>query len=317
MSLGGVRVGIVSWNTAKLLDRCLGGLPEALDGTDARIVVVDNASEDGSAEVACAHPGVEVIRNPVNVGYAKAINQALTHDAEGPAPRALIALNPDAVPSPRSLRVLVERLLEDRTVGLVVPRLENPDGTVQHSVYRFPSPNVSAMASFVPLRWQRNLVGPDWWLEGASTFDRRCDIDWAIGAVHVFRPEAVDPSRPYSERSFMYAEDLDLCWQMAQSGWRRRLEGDVVVVHEGNAAGSQAWGSQRTERWLTATYDWYESARGRTGVRVWALVNVAGVGVRLAGSLVRRLLGRPTEEWERDLARALPVHVRVLLRGRP
>lgn len=280
-------------------------------------MVVDNASSDQSADVAGSHPDVKVVRNKENVGYARAMNQALRREAEGSEPEVLIALNPDAVAPPGSLRLLVDRLLEDPSLGLVVPRLEFPDGTVQHSVYRFPSPSVSAMASFVPLRWQQNLVGPDWWLEGASTFDRRCDIDWAIGAVHVLRPEAVDPSHPYSERWFMYVEDLDLCWQMAHAGWRRRLEGDVVVVHKGNAAGSQAWGPKRTERWLTATYDWYELARGRIGVRVWALVNLAGVGFRLAGSVVRRLLGRPTLDWERDLARSLPIHARVLARGRP
>ncbi|HEX4865456.1 MAG TPA: glycosyltransferase family 2 protein [Acidimicrobiales bacterium] len=313
----GVRVGIVSWNTAELLDRCLAALPEALDGTKAWIVVVDNASDDGSADVACSHPGVEVIRNSANVGYAKAINQALTHNAEEVVPSALIALNPDTVAPPKSLRMLVERLLEDPSVGLVAPRLENPDGTAQHSVYRFPSPTVSAMASFVPLRWQRKLIGPDWWLETASEPDRRCDIDWAIGGVHVLRPESVNTSQPYSERWFMYAEDLDLCWRMAQAGWRRRLEGDVVVVHKGNAAGSQAWGPLRTERWLTATYEWYQSTRGRMAVRVWALINLAGAGVRLTGSLFRHLHGRPTQDWERDVRRSLPIHARVLVPARP
>ena len=312
-----IRVGIVSWNTAELLDGCLRALPEALDGIHASIVVVDNASADGSADVASSHPGVEVIRNLANVGYAKAINQAFSPDADRPALQALIALNPDTVAPPKSLRLLVERLLEDPSVGLVVPRLQNPDGTAQHSVYRFPSPSVSAMASFVPLRWQRRLVGPDWWLETASVPDRACDIDWAIGAVHVLRPESVEASRPYSERWFMYAEDLDLCWRMATTGWRRRLEGDVVVVHQGNAAGSQAWGPERTERWLTATYEWYESARGRVAVRIWALINLAGVVVRLTGSRFRHLLGKPTQDWERDLARALPIHGRVLMRGRP
>ena len=67
-----VRVGIVSWNTAVLLDRCLAALPAALGDIEAEVVVVDNASSDESASVAEAHPGVTVIRSPENVGYAKA-----------------------------------------------------------------------------------------------------------------------------------------------------------------------------------------------------------------------------------------------------
>ena len=310
-----VRVGVVSWNTANLLDRCLEALPAALEGVRSQVVVVDNASDDGSADVAVRHTGVKVIRNKSNLGYAKGVNQALSYEAGASPPSALIALNPDTVPPPRSLARLVDRLLSDPTVGLVVPRLLNSDESPQHSVYRFPSPTVSGMASFVPIRWQPHVVGPKWWLEGASNFERRCDIDWAIGAVHVLRPEAVNQWTPYRESWFMYAEDLDLCWRMAQLGWRRRLEGDVTVMHIGNAAGSQAWGTGRTERWLEATYDWYRLAHGEPSVRRWAAVNVAGVTFRMAGAGWRRMRGTPQEEWERDLRRALPLHLNVL-RGR-
>jgi GT2 family glycosyltransferase len=277
---------------------------------------VDNASTDGSAEVALNHPGVKVIRNQVNLGYAKAINQALSVGRDRSRPIVFIALNPDAFCPPGSLSRLVERLRADPSVGLVAPRLVNPDGTTQHSVYRFPSPRVSAVASLVPIRWQTKLIGSNWWLEGASEFSRRCDIDWAIGAVHVMRTEAIDPLRPYREDWFMYAEDLDLCWRLAQGGWRRRLEGDVTVTHVGNAAGSQAWGASRTEKWLEATYDWYRSVHGDIPARTWAAVNTVGVAVRMAGSIWRRMRGRPEQGWERELADSLPLHLAVL-RGKP
>ncbi|MDQ1359404.1 MAG: hypothetical protein QOG44_3777, partial [Acidimicrobiaceae bacterium] len=64
-----VRVGIVSWNTAALLDRCLDALPAALGDMSAEVVVVDNASSDGSAERAAAHDSVTVVRNETNAGY--------------------------------------------------------------------------------------------------------------------------------------------------------------------------------------------------------------------------------------------------------
>jgi GT2 family glycosyltransferase len=312
-----VRVGIVSWNTGELLDRCLQALPSALRGTKAEIVVVDNASVDRSVVVARSHPAVEVISNEANEGYAKAINQALSARRDGPRPDVLIALNPDTVAPPGSLTTLVERLLADPSVGLVAPRLLNADGTTQHSVYRFPSAKLTALASLVPLRWQSKLVGRGWWLEGASTFDRRCDIDWAIGAVHVIRAEAVESFRPYRENWFMYVEDLDLCWRMAQNGWRRVLEGDVGVTHIGNAAGAQAWGEARTEKWLQATYDWYRSVHGKRAVRRWAAVSALGIAFRMVGRKWRRMRGIPEQPWEKTLDFALPMHLAVLRTGTP
>src|SRR5690349_19802703 len=130
-----VRVGIVTWNTAECLGACLDALPAALAGLDAEIVVVDNASSDDSAAIAERHPGVRVVRNPDNRGYARAMNQAL----HGPGAEFLIALNPDTRCPPGSLAALVQFLRDHADVGLVAPRLLNDDGSLQHSVHRFPS----------------------------------------------------------------------------------------------------------------------------------------------------------------------------------
>ena len=137
-------------------------------------------------------------------------------------------------------------------------------------------------------------------------------MDWAIGAVHVIRSAALDGHPPYNERWFMYVEDLDLCWRLAEAGWRRIFEPEVGVVHVGNAAGSQAWGASRTGRWLDATYDWYRLRYGEFATRRWAFVNTTGVLARLAPVTVRWAARRPLQEWERDLRRALPHHLRVL-----
>jgi len=310
-----VRVGIVSWNTAALLDRCLAALPAALRGLAAEVVVVDNASNDGSADLAARHPGVLVVRNPGNVGYGRAMNQALS-GTEAPV---LVALNPDTEPGEGSLVRLVMQLRADPTLGLIVPRLLNEDGTDQHSVYRFPSAALAVTVAFAPRRWQRGRLGRDWWLEGFSDHRRTTDVDWAIGAVHVIRAAALEGRPPYSERWFMYVEDLDLCWRLAQRGWRRRLEADIAIPHVGNAAGSQQWGDRRTARWLEATYDWYRSARGGAAMKVWALINLAGL-VWFAGreALVwcgrsgSRAAARSHVRWALGL---MPQHARIMVRG--
>ena len=305
------RIGIVSWNTAGPLDDCLASLELATEGMDAEVVVVDNASSDDSVEV-CQRRGVTVVRNSTNEGYARAMNLALSNGPEPLAVDVLIALNPDTVCPPKSLTTLAQRLLAEPDVGLVAPRLANPDGTTQHSVYRFPSVSLSVAATFVPTRMLDGRIGRRMWLEGSSSPDRPCDIDWAIGAVHVMRPSAVVGSGPYSERWFMYVEDLDLCWQMDHSRWRRVLHPEVEVVHVGNVAGAQAWGSHRTKRWLSANYDWYRLRRGSFAAKRWAAANTVCALLRLALALFRKVLRRPVRTWERELKLALPIHAEAM-----
>lgn len=305
------RVGIVSWNTAPLLERCLAALPAALGDLNATVVVVDNASDDGSADVAAGTPNVQVVRNARNVGYSRAMNEALAGDAD-----VLIALNPDTETSPGSLATLARRLIDAPDVGLVVPRLSNPDGTLQHSVYRFPSPRQAAAVLLSPRPVLRRGVGARWWAEGYAPHDRATDIDWAIGAVHVIRATALDGTPPYDERSFMYVEDVDLCWRLARGGWRRRLEPDVRVVHVGNASGAQAWGNGRTERWMTATYDWYQGTFGAAATRRWAAVNTTAVSLQLLGALPGAALGSERRRRRvRELSGMLPLQLRAVAAG--
>jgi GT2 family glycosyltransferase len=306
-----VRIGIVAWNVASLLDECLSALPAALEGVRAEVVVVDNASSDGSAEVAARH-GVEVVRNQENVGYARAANQALS----GSRAPALVALNPDTVPCPGSLSRLTRLLLDSPAdVGLIAPALLNPDGSPQHSVNRFPGLAPWAFLWFTPRFVHRTSLGQRFWLPGVSRYDRAADIDWAIGAVHAIRAAALDGRAPYDERWFMYVEDIELCWWLAQHGWKRRLEPSVRVVHVGNASGVQAWGNQRFRRYMEPSYQFFAEVRGPRAMRAWAAINLLGTGlwagrqslaglVRFRRSRVRAALATARAE--------LPVHYRVL-----
>lgn len=305
------RIGIVSWNTAELLDRCLASLPTAAQDMELDVVVVDNASADPSIEISKKH-GVRVVANESNKGYASAMNEALTVEVPPQGFDVLIALNPDTECPPRSLTLLSEKLLSEPDVGLVVPRLRNADGTAQHSVYRFPSVGVTAASSFLPAAMQNSRMAKRLWLEGSSSPETPQDIDWAIGAVHVIRPAAVEGLGPYSERWFMYAEDVDICWMLHQRGWRCVFHPEIEIVHIGNASGAQAWGRDRLRRWLSCTYDWYRLRRGSWAARRWALANTIGVLARLGVVVLRWASRRPLEGWERELKLALPVHLRAL-----
>ena len=317
-----VRVGIVSWNTAGHLRACLEALPAALGGLDAEIVVVENASRDDSLAVAerfaAAHgPGATVVRNIENRGYARAMNQALA----GAKSEVLIALNPDTVPPPGSLRALVEFLRDHPDVGLVAPRLLFPDGSLQRSVHRMPSLRLAAVMGFVPLSWRPGRIGEKWWLEGSSDhlYEGVVDVDWVIGAVHVIRTAALDDHPPYSERWFMYVEDLDLCARMRAAGHRVVLDGAVTVTHVGSAAGDLAWGEHRDSRWLDAMYDWYSRERSPLAARAWAAINllatVTKLGVVVAVHPEDHSQSDSMRERYRSMRRVLRLHVRKLVRG--
>jgi GT2 family glycosyltransferase len=312
-----VRVGIVSWNTAALLDACLSALPEALGGLDAEIVVVDNDSADGSAAVASAHPGVRVVANDTNVGYARAMNQALA----GTSAPTLIALNPDTVPPPGSLATLVARLAAQPDAAIVVPRLLDVDGALQPSCQRFPSIAVALAVALLPPRAKRSAIGAHWWLEGSVDHRQRVPVDWAIGAVHVIRASALCGEPPYNERWFMYVEDIELCWRLRRRGMQTRLEGDVAVTHVGNASGAQAWGGDRARRFWIATYDFLTSARGARYARTLAAVNAVAVVWLAAAYRAAALLPGPRRAMRlaisRDLRAALPAHLAVARRGAP
>lgn len=306
-----VRVGIVSWNTATLLDRCLAALPAALAGTAYEVVVVDNDSADASASVATGHAGVRLIRNPANVGYGRAMNQALA----GADAQVLVALNPDTEAPARSLARLVERLMDDPGVGLVGPCLVDDRGVAQYTARRFPSLAVAGAACLLPVRYHGGALGRRLLLEAAPQPGSPADVDWVIGAVHVIRASALRDRRPYDERWFMYVEDIELCWWLAARGWRRRLEADIVVPHLGNASGSQAWSDPGAydERCFDAVYDWHQRDVGRGRTRALAAINALNAASRAAVAITA---GRPADHLA-TLRRAAPYHLRVALHGAP
>jgi hypothetical protein len=269
-----VRVGIVSYNTVDLLAACLDALPAALGDLRAEVVVVDNASDDGSAEMLAARRDVTAVHQTENVGYARAMNAAL---ASTQAP-VLVALNPDTRPPPGSLAVLVRALAAQPSVGLLGPRLANHDGTPQPSAYRFPSIRLALVTGFLPHRFRHGRLGRRFGLEDAAPHQSPTDVDWLVGAVHVIRASALAGAAPYTERWFMYAEDMELCWRLHRTGWRVRLIPDTAITHVGNAAGAQRWTRlAREQRHLDATYDWYVGAHGRAAARRWALCQLLGI----------------------------------------
>jgi len=290
-----VAVAVVSWNTRDLLRDCL----RSLAGQSlAEVWVVDNASQDGSAAmVAQEFPSVRLVASERNLGFGPAVNLVAAQTA---APWIAPA-NADVELRPSALRALLDAGERNPRAGILAPRLELPSGETQHSVYAFPT---------IPFTARFNLgfhrrVGDRLCLEGFWDPSRERDVDWAIGAFLLVRRAAWDAAGGFDQGQWMYAEDLDLCWRAARAGWSTRYVPSARVLHHASAATTQAWGDERTLRWLRSTYAWMLRRRGLIRTRITAAINVAGAYARarnpyfrMWGGLHRRAGFAPRRELE-------------------
>jgi N-acetylglucosaminyl-diphospho-decaprenol L-rhamnosyltransferase len=301
-----VAVVVVSWNTAALLDACLRAFADDHASGFASVMVVDNGSTDGSAElVEERHPWATLKRAPGNVGYGAAVNLG-ARPGPSPAPRWIVAANADVEPAPGALRTLVAVGDADPGVGVVAPRLLLPDGRTQHHVHPFPSLRAT-VALHVPGAARVLRTGTV--LEGRWDPDRPRDVDWAHGALLLVRRSAFDAVGGFADDRWLYAEDLDLCWRLARAGWRTRYVPQARVVHAVSAATTQAWADEgaREDRKQAAAYAWLRGALGPRRTAVLALA--AWMGARMQAA-------RTPAGWRRDALLAHAARHRAGLRAR-
>ena len=221
-------VSVVSYRTRALLRACLAALAAERSSIDLEVAVVDNASDDGSADmVAEQFPWVRVVRNSRNLGFGAAHNQAL-RQARG---RFWLVLNSDAAPVPGALRRLVDVLERDPRVAVAGPRLRYPDGTPQPSRRRFPTVATLFVESTQLQRfWPNNPVLRRYYVADRSD-DEPQDVDWLVGACLCVRAAAAAEVGLFDEGFFMYSEELDWCRRFRAAGWRVAYVPSAEVMH--------------------------------------------------------------------------------------
>lgn len=293
-----VDVGVVTWNTRDLTVSALRRLLDTDQGAALRLLVHDNASADGTADAVREHvPEADVVAWPDNLGFAAAVNRLL---ARSDAPWFLM-LNSDAWPAPGAIGRMVEAAVRHPRAAAVAPRLERPDGSVEHGTHPFPSARV-AIASALPLRndWAERHA-----LHSAWHHDRERRVDWAVGAALLLRMSAVAEIGGLDESFFMYVEDLEWCHRAGQRGWEVWFTPDAVVVHVGNASGKAKYGGNRSAVWIANTYRFYRRHHGRVATGAYRAANGAGAAIGAARALARR--DRPAARYWRQ---QIPLHFR-------
>lgn len=247
---------IVSWNVRSLLRRCLASISAyAPADLNVHIIVADNASTDGSAEMVRGEfPQVELIANQVNVGFTHGNNQALRRlgfagpDAQpsrpdaapgrrSEAPPYVLLLNPDTEITPGALSACVEFMDTHPDVGVVGPQLLFPSGQVQSSRRRFPTLATAFLESTVLEQWwPENPVARRYHVSDRAP-DVIQDVDWVVGAAMFVRSAALAATGLLDEDFFMYSEELDWCRRIKMNGWRVvYLPPARIVHHEGKSS---------------------------------------------------------------------------------
>jgi GT2 family glycosyltransferase len=280
-SVDSTTVVIVNWNNPALTRRCVEAL--LADGVPPeRLVLVDNGSDDASVEaLRSAFPACRLVALAQNVGYARAARRGAAA-LEG---TAYLFVNNDAfVHEPGSVARLLDSLGRD-TVGIAVPRLLNDDLTLQPSVQPLPT-----LAAAVALATGLSRVLPHRVRPSLSTHWHHREsgsIVAARGAVLAVRSEVWHKLDGWSERDWMFGEDLELFWRARKRGWTAWFERDAVFVHLGNATGYED--ARRTALAATATRNLIERELGPMRAGVTTTVFAAGHLVRAP---VFALLGR-------------------------
>jgi len=226
---------IVSWNVRDLLRRCLSSILAGQEqGPGLEIIVVDNASSDGSAGmVRVEFPQVHLIANEQNRGFTAANNQGLAL-AQG---RYLLLLNPDTEVVGDALATMVGYMEAHPQVGALGPQLRYPDGSRQSSRRRFPTLLTALVESTVVQEWWRDSPILRRYYLADTPDDAVQPVDWVVGACLLVRRQVYEQVGGLDEGFFMYSEELDWCRRIKDAGWQVvYLPTAIVVHHEGRSS---------------------------------------------------------------------------------
>ena len=224
-----ISVVIVGWNAKHYLELCLDSLVKSPPRRNVEVLVVDNASSDGSAEmIEAKYPWVKLIKSGENLGFAKGNNVAIRQTTG----RYIALVNPDVIVFPGCLDALADFLDKNPKVGNVGPRVLNPDMSMQSTCRRFPSLwNNFCSAT----RLESTFKGIPFFA-GEHMFyfahDRTQAVDVLVGCFSMIRRETFDQVGLLDEGLFMYGDDVDWCRRARNGGWEVVFHPDGQAIHD-------------------------------------------------------------------------------------
>jgi len=220
---------IINYNSTDHLINCLRSIKDSLNGFNANIFVQDNASIDGVERALIEFPYIKLTRNPHNIGFAAAVNQALF---QGNNPY-IVLLNPDTFVFDDFFRVSLEFMKQHPHTGIMGPKVLEENGKLQNSARSFPTILTAffGRTSFLSRLFPRNPITMKNLASLNSDGFSPMEVDWVSGACMVVNRKAVEVVGGLDDRFFLYWEDADWCRRMWKSGWKVIYYPKVSVLH--------------------------------------------------------------------------------------
>jgi GT2 family glycosyltransferase len=227
---------VVNWNTCSILQQCLKSIYTQIRGVKFEVIVIDNASTDGSLEMLRYNfPDVTIIANDTNRGFARANNQGI-RVSQG---RYILLLNSDTIVLNHAIDKVVSFADAHMGAAVVGCRILNPDKTLQPTCFMFPSiVNMLLSATYLYKVFPRSkFFGRErmsWW----NRDDIR-EVDVVTGCFMLVRADAIEKVGMMDERFFMYGEETDWCYRFKQAGMKVLFTPSAEIIHLGGASSRQ------------------------------------------------------------------------------
>jgi GT2 family glycosyltransferase len=284
-----VSVVTLNYNTRDLLESCLRSLREYNDGLRLELIVVDNASSDGSAEMVKERfPEVRLAENSENLGCAMGGNRGF----ELASAPFILNLDADAMAGPGTIKTMLEYLQEHPEVGMVGPRLVSQDGEYQQSCHYFTLLKARhALLLFLTLTGSRGWKRLGLFTDPSRDGRQEAEVDWIYTACALMRREVFDRVGLLDEHMFFGGDDMEFCYRAARAGWKTAYLPQVEITHHGDQSAVQVFGDVHglaRARTRVAAVDYFQRKHFSTA-HSYVMRSILGLG-SFAISLLMRLV---------------------------
>lgn len=296
-----VSIIIVNWNGRELLEECFRSIEQYPPTAQFEIVVVDNDSRDESVpylrEMEKTFGGkLRLILNKENVGFGRANNQAMRECGSD----HFFLLNSDALVQEHTLDRLIAIAESDENIGVVGPRVQYPDGTIQPSIWRNPPSGSQVLIEglrlykLLPKRVRAEMLLGSFW-----PHDEQREVELIPGAAMLIKRAVFETVGGFDEDFFMYGEDLEYSARIRRNGWKLVFTPDAVVEHKNAQSSEKKWGSlEKLRRYTLGQIMFMEKAATARQARSFYR---AMIFVLRTERFLRKMRGLPYEDVQTRL----------------
>jgi GT2 family glycosyltransferase len=281
-----VSISIVNYNAKDFLDNCIRSILGSVKDRSYEIIVVDNASTDGSREIAKKYPGVKYIQSTSNLGFIKANNTGIKNSRG----RYVLSLNNDTVVRKGAIEKMIDFMDRTSDAGAVGPKLLNSDRSIQMQCRRgFPTPS-SSLFYFLGLSrlFPKSKVFGSYlltYLDDVAV----SEVDSLCGAAMMVRREVIDKVGLMDENYFMYGDDIDWCYRIKRAGWKVYYLPEAEIVHYGGRGGSRRQSYRNTFEFHRAMAVFYKKHYSGDSLFLMNWLVYAGIWLKCAAELIRNV----------------------------